>query len=401
MKFSTSVALLLSSSTTLSHGALRGVDELSGEPLWSRKLSTCGDSSCVTGGANGSYRATSNGGGIAIDGDASDWSDKKSCSIPMFNAGNSAKTNAGNAYVDYHCETSTTCILVELEPGYTVDTTEDGMKQMWFKVYKEATSEFPGNIAMVSDENDIATGWEGCFTGLAAGCIGDVQIHMNYNDPVDPEGGNTLSTGKKDNAISLDLSCLCSSSTQCGSGCTSASTCEEGKCVYQVDNSCCEDDDDCDSGQTCDKGSSTEATTGTCKEDEDVTCNTDTDCFVGSTKSQDCTTAVCQEGGLTCSFSEKNVQPESCGTLDPAENGNSCYTGNECDGMDCVPVFLSAGDNCEGTPSSPCMQMKCQSSGDGSKTTCQEVPKAAGTLCSTPGDRGKVLQRELFISEKT
>jgi len=319
--------------------------------------STVSTSSTTCAGARASYKPGLGGTLPTVDGDLADWDDCPEVGIPMYEAGDDDHVLAAKAFAHYFCESTTLCILVKAESDYHFSQVEDNT---WIKSYKLPGSGLPdGEIAYNTDDTGNTIAWEGCFM-LTPECHNSIEIHSNFG-VIGQDAGRTASTGKKQqggpgDTIALDLSCDCLSNDEC----TSADLCITGTCENSVCNyqeayvGCCEDDNDCDDGQQC-LSIDVETGTGQCTTITPPTGGTpacipppNENASSCTAHNQICAEAHCieVEGTPACSYTATGVTTTCDETPPEGESGNTCFLGNFCSGLDCVPTWSENGDDC-------------------------------------------------------
>eukprot|EP00985_Skeletonema_marinoi_P005388 scaffold2331_cov109-Skeletonema_marinoi.AAC.5 len=112
-----------------------------------------------------------------------------------------------------------------------------------------------------------------------------------------------------------------------------------------------------------------------------------------SPASKDCAAPICNldTSGNKCGITSAN-QGESCDMNDKKdEEGNTCYFGNECSGINCIAAYKAENYPCTGPVNDPfdseCVEYKCKKDAnpeaeDSTRTTCKAVPKSNETECN-------------------
>ncbi len=142
-------------------------------------------------------------GSAVVDGDYSEWDLTNDFFAEMREAGRADKALLSKAYLRYDCASQTLYVLVLAETPQTVEANKPS--DNWVKIYDLTNSpQVDGNstsFAWINRNGDYADGWEASFS-LSAGSYTMLEIHAQIIP------NRTSSTGKKDRAIPLTMSCV-------------------------------------------------------------------------------------------------------------------------------------------------------------------------------------------------
>ena len=111
-----------------------------------------------------------------------------------------------------------------------------------------------------------------------------------------------------------------------------------------------------------------------------------------SPASEDCAAPICnlETSGNKCVAASAN-QGESCDIKVSKDEGNTCYIGNECSGINCIAAYKAENYLCAGPIEdafdSECVEYKCKKDAnpeaeDSTRTTCKAVLKSNETECN-------------------
>lgn len=294
-----------------------------------------------------------------IDGSATEWTEDFFVAN-MYEAGDDTKENASKAYMMYDCGTNTLCVHVRAQSGYTLDTTQN-----WVKDYGTSSKELVPNafefIDLISETETV--GWEACYPRPAE-CREQIEVHSNFG-AISGDGGRgrTTSTGKRGNYIKIDLSCGCETATDCtSSDACVVPDCSSNRCVNTAIEGC-----DCDSVEDCpvpaddcleaycdqaDPNKSTWKCMEKPKDSPDCLPPSE-QCVVGSesacfdlfvNETAECANAACTDTN-ECSFTANPAKLDlPCGAQHTPDD--DCDLGYSCDGKNCVHKYQNAGEQC-------------------------------------------------------
>ncbi len=138
-------------------------------------------------------------GGIAVDGDPSDWNETDFFADLILGGGQGENKPVllAKSYVRYDCASATLFVLVLAEPDHTVD---DSTGDAWVKLEEFGPGESTDQtqFAWVLGEDGVTIlGYEAAVDDLPEGTY-TVEIHMNVDD------GETASTGKSGTPLVID-----------------------------------------------------------------------------------------------------------------------------------------------------------------------------------------------------